>query len=259
MEIKKVLIIPDRDNIEFSLSMVKDYNCGFEYNDFFLPSVLDQKEHYEKIIAFYKSQKDMPDYCTCHGAFFDVTVFSEDRLIREVSDYRVEQSLEIAVKLGAKGVVFHTNYTPNFFLESFRNSWVEKNVQYWSEKLSKYPMLNIYMENMFDMDYVLLERLANKLSSYQNFGVCLDYAHACAFGDETEIDQWVKALGPYVKHIHINDNDFCSDLHLALGAGNIDWKKFKFHYNEYMSRATVLIETKGEDKIKSSLEFIKAL
>lgn len=259
MEVKKLLIIPDREHMESSLLFAEKYGCGFEYNDFFLPDILDDEKECEAIIDFYRQQKSMPDYCTCHGAFFDVTVFSDDRRILEVSDFRVEQSLQIAEKVGAKAVVFHTNYMPNFLLESYRDAWVLKNARYWGEKLKKYPDLNIYMENMFDTDYELLQRLAERLSDYKNFGVCLDYAHACVFGDEKKIDAWVKALGPYVKHLHINDNDFCSDLHLALGTGSIDWKLFQTHYREYLSDATVLIETRGEENIRRSLEFLKAL
>lgn len=259
MEIKKKLIIPDRKDIESSLMLAQQYDCGFEYNDFFLPDILDDEQQCKNIIEFYKKQPSMPKYCTCHGAFLDVTIFSDDKRISQVSDDRVEQSLQIAGEIGAKAVVFHTNYVANFQLEAYRDGWVMRNEAYWKEKLIKYPNLNIYMENMFDTDYKLLERLACRLKEYSNFGVCLDYAHACVFGNEKEIDAWVKALGPYVKHLHINDNDFCSDLHLAVGAGSLDWKKFKNHYQEYMPEATVLIETRGTENIRQSLEFLKAL
>ena len=48
----------------------------------------------------------MPGYCTLHGAFLDVTVFSDDSLIARASDYRVEQSLTIAKRLGVEGLYF---------------------------------------------------------------------------------------------------------------------------------------------------------
>ena len=86
---------------------------------------------------------DIPRYCTYHGAFLDVTIFSQDSKILEVSDYRVEQSIAIARRLGAKAIVFHTNYISNFRQKEYRESWVEKNASYWSKKLCKYPDINI--------------------------------------------------------------------------------------------------------------------
>ena len=38
---KSVSIIPKRDNIEESLRLSNEYGANFEYNDFFLPFVLD--------------------------------------------------------------------------------------------------------------------------------------------------------------------------------------------------------------------------
>ena len=259
MEVKKLLIIPDKNDLSLYEELVEKYNVGFEYNDFFLPMVLDEDSKIHDIMQIYKASDNLPEYCTSHGAFLDVTIFSDDKKIVEVSDYRVEQSLKIATELGAKGVVFHTNYIANFIQKTYCDSWVERNFVYWSEKLKKYSNLNIYIENMFDIEPFLLERLAKKLSMYKNFGVCFDYAHAHVFGDEQKVDEWVETLHPYVKHIHINDNDFKEDLHWPLGQGCIDWNKFKMHYEKYFAEASVLIELRGYENIKKSIEFIKAL
>lgn len=259
MTIDKLLIIPDKKNIDVSLDIASRYGCGFEYNDFFLPRVLDDEKAVEDAINFYRSIENLPDYCTCHGAFFDVTVFSDDSRIREVSDYRVKQSLEISSALGAKGVIFHTNYMPNFTLESYMNGWVEKNYEYWARKLEEYPDIDIYIENMFDTEPELLARLGERFADRDNFGVCFDYAHACVFGNPDEIDTWVHRLSPHVKHVHINDNDFKSDLHLALGDGMIDWQRFKYNYEKYFPKASVLVEMNGCEKIEKSLKLLQCL
>lgn len=259
MEIKKLLIVPDKKAVDICIDIAKQYNCGFEYNDFFMPNVLDSQEDIDKIISLYTDKSDIPEYCTFHGAFIDVTIFSQDQRIFEASDYRVEQSILIARKIGAKAIVFHTNYIPNFRQKAYRDSWVEINARYWSEKLRKYPDISIYIENMFDEDYELLLKLGENMSGVANFGLCFDYAHACVFGDENKIDEWCAKLAPYIKHIHINDNDFITDSHEALGKGKIDWKNFKKNYQMYFPEATVLVEMNGIDKIKASLEYLKAL
>lgn len=259
MKIEHLLLIPDKENIEASLKLADTYGCGFEYNDFFLPDNLDNENWVRGRISFYQGLKNCPTYCTMHGAFFDVTVFSDDSKIRQVSDYRVEQSLCIAERLGVTGVVFHTNYMPNFFQESYRRAWVDKNAAYWTNKAAAHPNLNIYMENMFDTDFRLLASLGEKMQDIPNFGICLDYAHAHAFGNVEQIEDWVKALAPFVRHIHINDNDFSSDLHLALGDGRIAWDSFKRYYEQYFLKASVLVEVTGIEKIKKSLDYLQRL
>lgn len=259
MRFEQLLLIPDKGNIQESLKLADVYGCGFEYNDFFLPENLDNENWVKDRISFYQRLDNRPEYCTLHGAFLDVTVFSDDSKIRQVSDYRVEQSLCIAERLGVTGVIFHTNYMPNFFQESYRRAWVDKNVAYWTKKAVVHPDLNIYMENMFDTDFQLLAALGEKMQDIPNFGICFDYAHAHAFGDVKQIEDWVKALAPFVRHIHINDNDFSSDLHLAVGDGKIIWNDFKKYYEKYFSKASVLIEVKGTDKIKKSLDYLQCL
>lgn len=259
MDVRKLLIIPDIDNIDTSIDIARKYNCGFEYNDFFMPNVLDNKEVIDDTIKQYLGTANIPDYCTMHGAFLDVTIFSQDSKIFEVSDYRVEQSIAIAKKIGAKAIIFHTNYMPNFKQKAYRNNWVESNARYWSEKLKKHPGIDIYIENMFDEDWELMLELGEKMGDKENFGLCLDYAHACVFGNEKQISEWCKRLGPYVKHIHINDNDLVSDLHQALGSGKIDWDCFKRNYQTYLTNATVLVEMNGIENIRTSLEYISAL
>ena len=258
MNIKQLLIIPDRNDLDRSLGLAREYGCGFEYNDFFMPEVLRSKERVKELVELY-NQFPLPEYCTLHGAFLDVTVFSDDPDIRRVSDERVNQSLQAARMIGARGVVFHTNYIPNFLTESYRNSWVEKNSQYWAEKLEQYPEMDIYIENMFDTDEELIARLGAKMKEYAHFGLCLDYAHAQVFGDETRIDRWVASLAPYVKHMHINDNDFRSDLHLPIGEGKTDWNNFKTNYERWLSNSPVLVEHTGYERIKRSLDRLAEL
>lgn len=250
----RFLIIPRIDELDKSLALAEEYGLGFEYNDFFIPDVMDNKRLCDELISRYKG-RELPDCCTMHGAFFDVLVFSEDRRIREISEQRIRESLELARKIGAVGVVFHTNHTPLLTSDFYIKGWQEKNEAFWRRILPEYPDLNIYMENMFDSSPDMLSRLAESLSDLPNFGVCLDYAHAVIYGSDT--GRWVKELSSYVKHMHINDNDLKNDLHLAVGDGKIDWGLFREHYDSFLSKAgTVLIETSSIENQRRSAEFL---
>lgn len=253
----RFMIIPRIDKLDESLALAREYGFGFEFNDFYSPKVLDDTELTESIIEKYKAA-GLPDYCTSHGDFFDVLVFSEDKYIREISRKRIIQSLETALKIGARSVVFHTNHNPYFIADVYVNSWHRYNEEFWNEILPMYPQLNIYLENMCDSSPKMLADLAKSLCHHKNFGVCFDYAHASVFG-RCDIGQWVTELAPYVKHLHINDNDLESDLHLAVGDGKIDWQRFKEYYFKYFSDKTVLIETSYPETQRRSAEYLKKL
>lgn len=251
---KNLLIIPDVNDLNVSESLAKEFNLGFEYNDFFNPEVLNNDECSGKIIKTYKSI-DLPELTTLHGAFFDVIPFSRDEKIKEISMLRINQSLDFGREMNADAVVFHTNYNPFLNSPDYINEWININTKIWQDILNENKDIKIYLENMFDVSPMVLKSLAENLSHNENFGICLDWAHASISGVEPQ--KWAEELSDFVKHIHINDNDLKSDLHLAWGDGKMDRVKFYNCYYKYFKDATVLIETTSlENKLKS-LEQLK--
>lgn len=252
---KSLYIIPKRDNIEESLRLCKEYQACFEYNDFFLPGVLDDEKKKKELISFYKSLPRNRSQDTLHGAFLDVTLHSSDARIREVSELRVRQSMEIAKELGIRGVIFHTNMIANFKDEVYMNNWVKTNAEFYKKIFGEYPGIYVFVENMFDFDPDMLLKLAECMQEETYFGVCLDYAHATISKVNTR--EWIERLKPYIKHMHINDNDLKNDLHSAIGQGKIDYKEFTRMIVENEITASVLVEvSRLEDQI-ASLEYMK--
>lgn len=254
MDMSRFLIIPQLNELDKSLELAEKYGLGFEYNDFFIPDIMDDKKLSDELISRYKSH-ELPDCCTMHGAFFDVLIFSEDRRICSISEDRIRTSLEFACRLGARGVVFHTNHTPALTSESYVNGWLNKNEAFWRRILPEYPDICVYMENMFDTSPYMLSALAKRMADVPNFGVCLDYAHAVIYG--SDIDSWVTELSSHIRHLHINDNDLKNDLHLAVGDGSIDWQRFRKSYNSCLCRAdTALIETSSIEAQRRSAKYL---
>ena len=248
------LIIPDRGNMEKSLELSSRYNLGFEFNDFFIPALLQDGAKCREVIKSYKSQA-LPGLLTSHGVFFDILVFSEDPEIVKVSEMRIRQSMDIAEELGVKGVVFHTNYEPMLTAEAYRANWLKRTQAFYRTVCEEHPSIDVYIENMFDQDPEDLRKLAEAMKDVKNFGVCFDYAHA--YISHTGVSEWARTLGPYIRHVHINDNDGENDLHLAVGEGVIDWKKFLKLQKEYFPDATVLIETTPLESQQKSLEYME--
>jgi len=251
----KLYCIPSLQEIDSYLGFAEKYNAGFEYNDFFVTGLLDDDEALNRVIKQYMAVHHDRSSDTMHGAFLDICVNSADSRIFEASDYRVRQCMDIAVKMGLKAVIFHTNYIVNFRLRSYLDSWIGRNEEYWRRILKDYQEQQVYIENMFDDAPAMLKSLAERMADEPRFGVCLDVAHACISG--LPVQDWYDVMFPYVKHIHINDNDGVEDLHNPVGTGIIEWDKFSRWCSGLGKEPSVLVETRGDRHLEASVEYMQ--
>lgn len=251
----QVYIIPDREKTEQSIQLIQEYDGAFEYNDFWTPEILDDRRKQEEIIEHYAKYRTDFSKDTIHGAFLDVCIHSSDPLIREVSVKRVRQSMEIAKRMGVRGIVFHTGLLAGFRVPHYLEYWKEENVRFFTRLAREYEGVEIFMENMFDEEPQELAELAKAMEEVGNFGVCLDYAHGAVTNCPGK--EWIETLAPYIRHMHINDNDLRGDLHLPLGEGKIDWNGFQSLIEKHGIKSTVLVEVRGYEAQKKSLEYLK--
>jgi sugar phosphate isomerase/epimerase len=251
----KLYIIPNAACITESLALAEKYDAHFEYNDFYLPGVLDDEKRVNELIAFYASLPGDRSKNTLHGAFFDVTIHSADPEIKAVSDKRIRQSMEIARRLGVGAVIFHTNLIANFKNNFYIDTWVKENAAYWRALSADYPGVSIYIENMFDEDFRPITALMEALSDVKDVSACFDYAHAALFGSDMEA--WLRALLPYAAHLHINDNDGVADLHYALGKGVMDYDLLNREIARLGARPTVLLEMTDVSAQELSIEYLR--
>lgn len=253
---KNLLVVSFENSLEAHMQLVRDYHVALEINDFYDPDVLDDADRIDEIAMHYQ-QTGIPAGSTMHGAFLDIILHSRDSVVRENARHRMKQSMEIAGRLGLEAVVFHTNYQPGIVGDDYLQNVIGRNADYLEELLQEYPSINIYLENMFEETPEVIVAISERLKGYSNYGVCLDYGHAWVYG--RDIGQWVHQLAPYVKHLHINDNDLKSDLHLAVGSGSIDWQEFACFYREFFARCSVLVEIYDVEQQRISLDYIKDL
>lgn len=245
-------IIPSLNKLDKYLELSKKYDLGFEYNEFFMPDILDDSKLLNHIIDEYKKLGRTND--TLHGVFFDISLDSRDEKIRKISYDRVKKSLEIASKLKCKGVIFHTNYITWMKDDNYKNRWVELNAKVYLELIEEFKDLEIYIENMFDLDPYLLAKLMERIN-HERIGVCLDTAHASI--SNVPISEWFNVLFKYIKHLHINDNDKVMDLHLELGKGIIDYKEIYKYIKKLDNNTTILIEISDYDKTVASIKYLR--
>lgn len=253
----EVSFIPEYERLQESVAIAQKYHAHFEYNDFYLPSVYTDEEEVDRRIKAYLSCGRDTGMDTMHGVFLDMTVHSSDPNIAAYSKKRIRQSLEIGRRLGVKGIVFHTGLIAGFKEQSYVSNWLSVNVDFFQKICMEYPDLNVYMENMFDRDEELLYQLAERMKDMPNFGICLDYAHAAI--SDVAPSRWFERCAPYIRHMHINDNDLVNDLHLPLGSGKIDWQEFSkelkrlYENGELKELPSILLELKSLEAFEESI------
>jgi len=254
-----IAIIPELNRLNSCIEFAEKNSLGFEYNDFYEPCVLDDKEEIKKRIHIYKSLNRDCKKDTLHGAFYDTIHFSFDEKIRSHSVYRMRQSVEIAEELGCRGVVFHTNISPSFaFSEEYFKEWLKKSEIALRELFDCGGTVEIYFENMLDDSPEYLFQLSEIMKYEKRFGICLDVAHLMVMSGKPEI--WFQKLAPFIKHFHFNDNNLVYDEHMTIGKGKIDWKYISLllkTYNLFDDNISKLIEVKGLQSSKESLKYIK--
>lgn len=233
--------------------IARELKAAFEYNEFFNPDVLDDCYKYRAVIDAYKSLGRDCSADTLHGAFFDITINSSDPKIRAISDMRVHQSMDAARELGCKAVIFHTNYIVGFRSFKYRSEWVRDNAEYFRNLLAEYPGLEIYVENMFDDTPEMLRNLSELMEDEPRFGVCFDLSHAYLW--DLPLSVWIDELGPYIRHLHLNDNNKDEDAHLAIGDGTLPWEILRDRAL-FANKPSVLIEVKTEEKLRKSYDFL---
>lgn len=248
-------IIPLAGDFSGTEELIRKYSANLEYNDFFSPEVYDNDAEIERLISFYKSISRDRSGDTLHGAFIGLDISSDDCVLRDRSRALFRRSMQIAGRLGVKGVVFHTGLAGGLNQRSFADRWLEKSKGFLRTLAGEFPDINIYIENTFEQEPYLFEELSKELADVKNFGLCLDYAHASL--TKIPAAKWLETLAPYIRHIHINDNDLLNDLHLAVGDGKIDFAEFKFLVDKCNIDASVLIEVGSADKARRSVKYLE--
>lgn len=247
-------IIPEYENIEQSLALAEKYNAVFEYNDFFKPAIFENEEILEERIQFYLNLGRDRSKDTLHGIFLDLCIASQDSIIKEYSKKRIAQSMEIADRLGVKGVIFHTGLIGGLTVDYYINGWVNAAAELFGELGKKYPNIMIYLENSFEFSPDAFLKLMDKVKDIENVRICLDYGHAAL--TLTPLEEWVGKMAPYIAHMHVNDHDLKADLHLAPGEGQIDFNHFKKLMEKYNVNVSTLLEVNGIERQAKALEFM---
>jgi len=172
---------------------------------------------------------------TVHAPFFDLNLGSIYPEIRKFSIGRFKKCIEFCFHIGSDLMVIHPGHSPllkfqDLYLRA-KDGFIEglrEIVDYATSKGIVISLENISSPYFFAYDSVDLSSLAKKI---KNLGITLDIGHAFIMKlekkrplPEEEIANEIRGiLRPFLKHVHIHDNEGRSDEHLGLGKGKINF------------------------------------
>jgi sugar phosphate isomerase/epimerase len=206
---------------EHELRCADQYGVGAEIQTFSFPQYLDQDSPklVDKIAKQVARLKGPIGY---HGPFIDTIHHSPDPEIREVSRVRYLRAFDMAEALGARYILFHSQFNPVIRVPVYKKAYHENSLRFWPELIEEAEIrkMPIYIENMFDDSPEPARRVADALNS-PYFKLCLDVAHAIIHSTR-DISEWIDGCGEHLRHIHVNDCMGTMDDHLGLGQGVLD-------------------------------------
>lgn len=192
-----------------------------------------------------------------HSPFMDLNPASSDKDIGQVSINKFKRCIDLCTKLKAKKMVMHTHFHPVFY-DSHRQQWLENAIQPWKE-LAAYAgerEVVIAVENSIDTSaWAALELL----SKIEGIKACFDIAHYNVFSPSGWKTELLKYPPDSIAEVHLSDNRSRNDEHLALGEGNIDFKRFFAILHKQNMHPDITLEPHDKEGILKGLDYIKKL
>ncbi len=190
---------------------------------------------------------------TLHAPFYDLVPGGIDKKILKASRERLKQAFDLIPIFEPLSIVCHTGYDRKRY-DEVQDEWFETALETWTPLVKDLEgtRTTMMIENVFEKTPRMLLRLLNALNM-QRVGFCFDTGHMSVFS-ETNMADWLKALGPLIKELHLHDNDGIKDDHLAVGAGKIDFE-FLFEYvEEHSLKPIITLEAHKEKWLWQSIE-----
>ena len=219
-------------------NILDTYDIGLEVVEFGVGYNLDKndngiKEYCDDMGSLIK---DRP--LSIHGPFLDLNTASFDKLIKQVTLTRYNQAYDVAKKLGADRIVFHSCYYEDIY---FKEAYINNSLEFWKEFLSdKDESVKIHIENMYDKDISVLKELVDKVNN-DIFSICLDIGHANCYSNQS---------------LHLNNNYGKKDSHNGFENGNINVKQVLKLVDGYCDKPSMTIEVTDFNEAIESVEFI---
>jgi sugar phosphate isomerase/epimerase len=176
----------------------------------------------ESEIIILQKKLDYNPSLSIHAPFMDLSPGAVDSKAREITVERFSQVFEVAEIIRPKAIVFHSGYEKWKYAQRV-DIWLKGCLKTWPSFIERADDIDtkIAIENIFEDDPENL-RLLMKEIGCDNFGICFDTGH-CNLFSRVPLGEWLAQLKPYIKELHLHDNNRTFDDHLAIGDGTFDF------------------------------------
>lgn len=158
---------------------------------------------------------------TLHAPFNELFPCAIDPRARALAADRFREAIALAGRYGAEKVVIHGGYNPQIYYPCW---YTEQSAAFWKEFLRNDPGVDIVLENVLEEKPDYLLDIVRAVDS-PRLGLCLDVGHANAYSS-SPVTEWLERSAPYLRHIHLHNNNRTSDAHAPLDAGSIPMRGF---------------------------------
>ena len=211
-----------------------DKDRDLEIQDFVFPETLESGGH--DIVDRYAGLLDgFRGRIGIHGPFFGLDLAAIDPDIQAVVRKRLLQGLDACEALGATQM-------KQRIVETFQDNLAP--VVSRAEDIG----CTLVIENIEEADPLERVRLADAFGSHR-VRVSIDTGHAnCAHGSfgAPPVDQFVKAAGGRLEHVHLQDTDGQADCHWLPGNGTVNWPAFFEALRDHCDQPRLVIEVLGQ-------------
>ena len=236
MDIRQRLHLSGMDS--HAPELARKWGLGLEVTDFCYAPMLDDPA----TLPAVREKMAGIDHFWLHAPFAELAPCAVDPLVREVTARRYRQALSAARQLGIRRLVIHSGYIP---LVYFPEWFVEQSVRFWRELLSDVPEgMTLAVENVMEPEPRLLADIAAQVDD-PRLGLCLDVGHANSSASKTPPLAWIAPMAPWLRHVHLHNNEGGWDLHAPLGRGTVPMEQVLDTVLRQCPAATFTIENQN--------------
>ena len=195
---------------------------------------------------------------TLHGPFMDLAPGGVDEHIREVSVGRLQRTMDLVPLFRPQSVVFHAGYDDRRY-HAHRKEWLARSLKTWEPLIRRAEELGviIHLENVYEPTPEMILALIEAISS-DSLGFCLDVGHMNTFA-EVPLLEWLEVLGPYLREVHLHDNDGQGDTHGPIGSGNFPFNLLFGYLRDEGINPLLTLEPHEEPSLWRSLENLQRI
>lgn len=241
-----------------AVEIANELDLGLEISRFGKLKELDEK--FDETLEMYEDAiKDLKNDLTLHGFFSNLCPTSKDSLIKEVSVKRYYQSLEIASRLGAKTVVFHTCFNNLLKQQVYRDNFFHNSVEFYNELIPHFEERGIVatIENVHEPNYEMIRNIIAAVNS-PNLKATVDIGHF-NLHSEVSMREWIQNYGIMLHHMHFHNNFGDEDAHQSLLKGSLNIEEVLLLLKEFQLYPQITFEIFNKEDLLESVKYLDEL